>query len=282
MILFADSGATKTSWLLYDQATGNKQYFESRGINPVVQKHHEINDIVGQAQDLLKHNNEVEAIHFFGAGCSSAERNAIVADVLQLNFKNAKVYVDHDMKAAGIAVCGGKPGIACILGTGSNSILYDGEKWYGSKVGIGYVLGDEGSGAYLGKQLLRDFIYGILPKEMEQYLKDTYRLDKELILENVYKKLSPNRYLAGFGPVLSEFRKTEYVQQLLHFSFSEFFKYGVTSYKNYQQYPVGFVGSIAKYFDVELKQVAGEYGCTLGKFVQKPIDEIADYFINKM
>jgi N-acetylglucosamine kinase-like BadF-type ATPase len=186
------------------------------------------------------------------------------------------------MKAAGVAVCGGNPGIACILGTGSNSIFFDGENWHDSKVGIGYVLGDEGSGAFLGKHLLRDFIYGTLPPELEQYLKETCRLDKDVILENVYKKPSPNRYLAGFAPVLSEFRHTPYVQQLLHFSFTEFFKYGVTTYKNYQNYPVGFVGSIAKHFEEELNRVADEFGCRLGKFVQRPIDDIAEYFISKM
>lgn len=281
MILFADSGSTKTSWLLYDPQNLSRQYFETLGINPVVQNHHEINAIVQQGEALLRHRDAVGAIHFYGAGCSSVERNAIVADVLRHIFKQAQVYIDHDMKAAGLAVCGGQPGIACILGTGSNSIFFDGELWHDSKVGIGYVLGDEGSGAYLGKQLLRDFIYGILPPEIGNVLKDEHRLTKDGILENVYKKPSPNRYLAGFAPVLSTFRQTEYVQQLLHGSFTDFFKYGVTPYPDYQQYPVGFVGSIARYFDTELIRVTEAFGCRPGKFVQRPIDDIADYFIDR-
>jgi N-acetylglucosamine kinase-like BadF-type ATPase len=280
MILFADSGSTKTSWLYYDPATKASYNYETLGINPVVQNHHEINETIGQNHELLKLKNYVKTIRFFGAGCSSTERNDIVRDVLQINFPNAQVYVDHDMTAAGIAVTSGKPGIACILGTGSNSILFDGNNWIESKIGMGYVLSDEGSGTFLGKYLLRDFLYEVLPQDIYQHLKEEMKLTKSDILEKVYKRPSPNRYLAGFAPVLTTFRNTDYVQKLLRFSFEEFFKYGVSSYENYQQYPLGFVGSIASHFKDELKDVADQFGCTLGKFVQRPIDDIAAYFIN--
>ncbi|MDB5226768.1 MAG: N-acetylglucosamine kinase [Bacteroidota bacterium] len=281
MILFADSGSTKTSWLFYNDSTKKKSDFETLGINPVIQNHHEINEIINQNADLLKLKDDVKVIRFFGAGCSSTERNDIVRDVLQINFPNAQVYVDHDMKAAGIAVTSGAPGIACILGTGSNSILFDGNNWVESKIGMGYVLSDEGSGAFMGKYLLRDFLYEILPAEIQKHLKEEMKLTKSEILEKVYKRPSPNRYLAGFAPVLTIFRDTPYVQHFLAFSFEEFFKYGVATYDNYQRYRVGFVGSIAYNFKDELKIVADKFGCELGKFVKRPIDDIAEYFIAK-
>lgn len=281
MILFADSGSTKTSWLLYDPATKSKKYFETLGINPIVHHHEEIYQKVFSNEKLVATSNKVTAIKFFGAGCSGTERNKLVGTALKTIFTEADISVDHDMKAAAYAVCGAKPGITCILGTGSNSILYDGENLIDSYAGIGYILGDEASGAYFGKIILRDFLYHLLPEEINQCLLQDYKLDKNTIFKMVYKEASPNRYLASFAPILSKFREMDYVQVVLQQGFTEFFDFHVSCFENYQELPIGFVGSIGNAFQEELKRVADEFECTIGKFVVNPIDDLADYFINK-
>ncbi|MBK6275240.1 MAG: hypothetical protein IPF58_11345 [Saprospirales bacterium] len=280
MILFADSGSTKTSWLLYNPTNKTKTYFDTLGINPTVQSHEEILQKIHTNQNLLAVANSVESVRFYGAGCSSVERNALVENALKTVFKNAKnINVDHDMKAAAIAICGSEPGIACILGTGSNSIFYDGENLTESYAGIGYILGDEASGAYFGKQILRDFLYHLLPEEINQHLIDEYKAEKNAIFPLVYKEASPNRYLASFAPILSKFRETDYVKVTLQRGFTEFFDFHISCFENYQEYPIGFVGSIAINFKEELQQVATDFECTIGKLVKNPIDDIADYFI---
>ena len=280
MILFADSGSTKTSWLLYNPNNKTKTYFDTLGINPTVQSHEEILQKIHTNQNLLAVANSVESVRFYGAGCSSDERNALVENALKTVFKNAKnINVDHDMKAAAIAICGSEPGIACILGTGSNSIFYDGENLTESYAGIGYILGDEASGAYFGKQILRDFLYHLLPEEINQHLIDEYKAEKNAIFQLVYKEASPNRYLASFAPILSKFRETDYVKVTLQRGFTEFFDFHISCFENYQEYPIGFVGSIAINFKEELQQVATDFECTIGKLVKNPIDDIADYFI---
>lgn len=281
MILFADSGSTKTSWLLYDKKNDSRKYFETLGINPIIHHHEEIFQKVYSNADLVAVAENVAELKFFGAGCSSPERNKLAQAALKSVFTKANIEIDHDMKAAAYAICGNEPGIACILGTGSNSIFFDGLNLVESYAGIGYILGDEASGAYFGKILLRDFLYHLLPVEIDQYLLNEYKLEKNTIFQLVYKEASPNRYLASFAPVLSKFRDTDYVQVTLQRGFTEFFDFHVSCFENYQDYPIGFVGSIANNFKEELQKVAIDFECTLGKFVQRPIDDIADYFIGK-
>jgi len=282
MILFADSGSTKTSWLLYDKDNNTRKYFDTLGINPIIHRHEEIYQKIFSNTELTTAAAHVKEIKFFGAGCSSPERNNLAASAIKSIFTEATVEIDHDMKAAAYAICGAEPGIACILGTGSNSIFFDGETLVESYAGIGYVLGDEASGAYFGKTILHDFLYHLLPEEMEQHLLHDYKLEKNTIFQLVYKEASPNRYLASFAPVLSKFRDTDYVQVVLQKGFTEFFDFHVSCFEHYQDYPIGFVGSIANHFKPELKKVADEFECSLGKFVTNPIDDIADYFIGKM
>ena len=281
MILFADSGSTKTAWLLYDPVTQLKKYFETVGINPIIHHHEEIYQKIFSNSELIAVADKVIEIKFFGAGCSSPERNRLAEAALKSIFTKAAIEIDHDMKAAAYAICGNQPGIACILGTGSNSIFFDGETLVESYAGIGYILGDEASGAYFGKIILRDFLYHLLPHEMEEYLLSEYKLEKNTIFQLVYKEASPNRYLASFAPVLSKFRETDYAQVVLQKGFTEFFDFHISCFENYQEYPIGFVGSIATTFKPELQKVADDFECTLGKFVTNPIDEIADYFISK-
>jgi N-acetylglucosamine kinase-like BadF-type ATPase len=278
MILFADSGSTKTNWILYNTKSGEKTHFSTLGINPVVHHNADIVHILQQNKELCALGKDIATMHFFGAGCSGNDRNMLAKNAMKQIFPHADIFIAEDMIAAGIAICGGKKGIACILGTGSNSIYFDGEQWQTSNAGIGFILGDEGSGAYFGKLLLKDFLYERLPSEIYLYLKDKHKLTKDDIFFNVYKNISPNRYLASFAPLLSEFRNTDYVQSLLQKGFTNFFDFHVTCFAEYQTVPVGFVGSIAIHFKEEIEKAAQQFDIQLGKFVKSPVDEVADYY----
>src|SRR5690606_18754227 len=156
----------------------------------------------------------VKEIRYFGAGCSSAERQAIIQSILQTFFPNADIFVAHDMDAAVVAACGKEAGFACILGTGSNAVLFDGSQIIEPKgyLGNGYILGDEGSGAYMGRMLLRDFLYCLVPEDLNNHLKAAYGLNREAILYHVYKQPNANSYLAAFAKDLSLFQSSDYVQ----------------------------------------------------------------------
>lgn len=282
MLLIADSGSTKTDWVLTDRSSGERKYFQTAGFNPMVQQPEFIHGEIEKANDLLEFSQEVAEIKFYGSGCSSSTRKSVMVNILTTFFQNAEIVVDHDMNGAVIAACKGQPGFACIIGTGSNAVLFDGEKIVEPKgfLGIGYILGDEASGAYLGRILLRDFLYKIMPEEMQDYLKTHYHLHKDDILEHVYKKPNANTYMAGFTKILTPFRETEYVQYLLRYAFSEFFKYNILSFDNYQAYPVNFIGSIALHFEKELRATAETFNVRIGTITNKPVDSIVDFFVD--
>ncbi len=277
MILIAESGSTKTNWL-----TAEKELHETIGFNPLFFTSGEIYEELLKHKDLGKLRGKPLEIYFYGASCSSKERKEIVHKALEKFFTGAtKINVDHDMTAAAFATCGGKPGIACILGTGSNSCIFDGEKVLegGPTLGLGYILGDEGSGAYFGKKLLSRFLYRELPEATSKILSDDYGLDKNKIYDAVYTKPHANVYLASFAPVMGDSPDKEYMAKLAEEGFTEFFEHNICCYENYRQYPVHFVGSIAYFFKDELKKVANHFGCTLGVVDKNPAHRLLEYHL---
>ena len=278
MIIIAESGSTKTNWL-----TTNKELYETIGFNPMFFSSDNIYDELIRNDGLLKLREKVSEVFFYGASCSSDDRKQIVFDALKRYFINVtNIKVNHDMDAAAFSTCGGKPGIACILGTGSNSCLFDGQKLMedGPTLGLGYILGDEGSGAYFGKKLLARFLYKELPEATTKILKADYGLEKNKIYDAVYKKPHANVYLASFARVMSDSPDKEYMEQLAEEGFKEFFAHNVCCYKNYQQFPVHFVGSIAFHFKHVLKKVAESYGCELGIVEKNPVYRLLDYHLS--
>ena len=278
MILIAESGSTKTNWL-----TGNKELHETIGFNPLFFSSENIYDELMKQEGLLKLRDSITEVFFYGASCSSAERKQIVFDALKKYFTKVNtIKVDHDMNAAAFATCGDKPGIACILGTGSNSCVFDGKRVLedGPTLGLGYILGDEGSGAYFGKKLLARFLYKELPAATTKILKDDYSLEKNKIYDAVYKKPHANVYLAGFAQVMSNSPDKEYMEQLAEEGFQEFFNHNVCCYDNYKQYPVHFVGSIAFHFKHILKKVAEGHGCQLGIVDKNPVYRLLEYHLS--
>jgi len=281
MIIVADSGATKTDWIKVDRSGKILSSFSSPGINPMIQTEEQIHASLMDIPEFKIQKEAIRSIHFFGAGCSSPERNKVVGSSLKKLLPHSEIYIDHDLTGAVIALCGDSPGFACILGTGSNSVFFDGKIQVKKVPSLGWVLGDEGSGAWFGKRLLRDYCYGLLPNEISIYLENDRQLSKESVLESVYKLPNPNRYLAGFMPVLDVFKNQDYVQKLLKEGFDDFIKYHIACYENYGDFQANFVGSIALYFREELTASCRQAGVIPNKFVQRPVEHIAAYLIQK-
>jgi glucosamine kinase len=276
MILIADSGSTKTDWRVID---ANQEYeqINTTGINPQYLDTEKIYSIFEtELLPQLKEKN-ISEIYYYGAGCSSPERNKRVEDALTRAFPNIPNYVDHDLLAAARALCGHKPGIACILGTGSNSCLYDGKNIIDNVTSLGFLMGDEGSGAYLGKLLIKAYMYRELPEELATSLKNKYNLTKDGVLDAVYGSDIPSQYLATFAKFMHEKRKNPVIKEMIYENFEEFFERHVSKYEGFGELPVNFVGSIAFHFADTLKLVAKKYGCHIGVIISSPSEGLIKY-----
>lgn len=280
MMLVVESGSTKADWLLYDghQVKGP---FHTIGLNPIFHNSENVVAELEKSSELTAIKDHVTSVHFFGAGCSSRELCEIIAKGLRIFFSNAGVNVDHDLLASALATCGDEPGIACIIGTGSNSCWFDGKALHERNYGLGYILGDEGSGSYFGKKLLTAFLYGLMPQDLHQQFLATYRLDKHKIIDKVYKEPGANVWLASFTRFLTANYNHEYIRKMIHSGMREFCELYVCGYTGYRDVKVHFVGSLASLFRIELEQVAHELGFSLGKVIKQPIDELMNYFISQ-
>ncbi|MCO5234440.1 MAG: hypothetical protein M9888_11990 [Chitinophagales bacterium] len=283
MFLIADSGSTKTDWVFCSKDKGIIKTVATVGFNPIVQKIDFIESHILNA--FLKEDlkSKVTHIYYFGAGCSSDERKKVIHNILQSVFVNAQIIVDHDMKAAVIATCGDEKGFSCILGTGSNAVYYDGIDIILPKgsLGIGYILGDEGSGTHIGKYLVRDFLYQKLPADLQYHFETVMGIDRDIVLQNVYQRPNANSYLASFAKEIFDFKSLDYVQRILKQSFEDFFIFNISIFPDYQKYPVHFIGSIATHFEDELRRTALSLNIQVGKIIQKPIESIVRYYLQK-
>lgn len=284
-ILIAESGATKCQWILLNKKTQTIDFeFFTKGFSPFFYTSAQIVAELKNNPDLKKIASEqgIEKMFFFGAGCSSLERCEIIQSAMHqlfTNIKNNCLHIYHDLQAAAIALCGNRAGIACILGTGSNSCFFDGKNVIEVIPSIDYILGDEGSGAFLGKKLLADFLYKKIPQDLSKNLAQSYTLSKDYILQKIATNGGEaKRFLASFAPFLALHQQNEYVKALLYNSFETFIKIHVHCYQQWEQYPVHFTGSVAWYFQATLKQVAAANGLQVGKIVQQPIYELVNFY----
>ncbi|MCX6351052.1 MAG: hypothetical protein NTX03_04225 [Bacteroidetes bacterium] len=280
MQLIADSGSTKTHWLLISDEEILEEFY-SVGINPYIQKTDFIANIIRDEVAPQVEGNAISHIHFYGAGCSSFENIKLVASAIKISFPTAEIFIKHDMLGAAIALFGDEPGIAAILGTGSNSCVYDGKNITENIPSLGYVLGDEGSGAHMGKMLIIDFLYDRMGSHLSLKLIAEFGLSKELILDNIYKKPNPNRWLASFAPFLLENIEEEYCKMLVEHSFDEFYVAHILPYQDYEKQKIGFVGSIARYFNPQLINVGKEHNINNFLIMEYPGVGLANYHINK-
>ncbi|MDF3078696.1 MAG: N-acetylglucosamine kinase [Sphingobacteriaceae bacterium] len=280
MILVADSGSSKTDWIL--SLPGAKRLaFRTPGINPYFLSEKDIVKIFHQVAEIQPYADKVKEIYFFGAGCSSPDKHEVVSNGLSAFFKKAFVSVDNDMIGCAYATCGEYKGLTCILGTGSNIAFFDGKDIYQSNHGLGFILGDEGSGTYLGKKLLTDYLYGRMPDNLKKLFIKSHKVDKETVIQHVYMMPSANLYLASFARFLSEQRGNKYIDGLLYQSFDDFIKTCVLTYPKHQEFACHFVGSIAFHFKDILSQACKDNGVQVGKILKHPIDELFQFILKR-
>jgi len=281
MLLIADSGSTKCHWALL-LPDGNVQRFETMGFNPFFHDADKIATEIQQNDGLNSIANGVTKIAYYGASVSSPERAEIVRNALSRVFTHASFSIDHDMIGSAHATCGTSPGIACIIGTGSNSCYFDGKNISEKVPALGFILGDEGSGTWLGKILLRDFLYHDLPPELEADFISTYQIGKEDIFKSIYSQTGVNVYLASFAKFFGKNRQHDWVQKAVKDGFRTFNRTHVCKFDNYESLPVHYVGSIAFHFKEELAAVGKEMNLQIGNITNEPILGLVNYYKNSM
>jgi len=267
MRIIADSGSTKTKFAII-KAGVETRFVLTDGINPFYQS---TDDIIATLRSQLLPEivgEAIEEVEFYGAGCT-AEKAPIVKEAIKTLFPDANIFVGSDLLGAAKALCGDKPGIACILGTGSNSCLYDGEKIVQNVSPLGFILGDEGSGANLGKLLVADILKNQAPEDIRDKFFKKYGLTAADIIDRVYRKQFPNRFLASFAPFLSENIDNDYCRALVYNAFVSFIRRNLKHYPD--GYAVSFTGSVAYYFKDILEKAVKDEGMTIGTIMQAPL-----------
>ncbi len=274
-ILIADSGATTTDWCLI-RDNGIVHRFDSEGISPIFQSQEEIAKQIKLTVYPILKDEKIDAIRFYGTGCIP-EKIDSVKNALAQSFSTKDIEVYSDLIAAAHSLCGNRPGIACILGTGSNSCEWN-EKEISNQISpLGFILGDEGSGAHLGKLLVGDALKNQLSEGLKEKLLQEYSLTPADIIDKVYRQPFPSRFLASLVPFLLKYKDDISIQKIIQKSFSDFFERNVMQY-NYHEYKVNFVGSVAFYFADFLKEIGKEKGTQIGKIEKSPMDGLVDYY----
>jgi glucosamine kinase len=271
MILIADSGSTKTHWGLADENSESPVIeFQTSGINPFYQDKDSILHML-QEEFIWKINTPVR-LFFYGAGCSGVDSKAIVNEPLNTFFKPTSISVESDLMAAAHSLCQHEPGLACIIGTGSNSCYYNGKEITKHVPSLGYILGDEGSGADIGRRLVADILKHQLSDDVAEHFFSTFHYTREEILEHVYKNPFPNRFLAGFATYVGENIGNPALRNLVKTGFNKFFTRNIRQYPEARKHPVHFTGSIAWHFRYILTESAAENGFRVGLITQSPMN----------
>lgn len=280
MKLIVDSGSTKTDWIALNPQNEVVYETQTLGLNPQVLSDQILEERIINNYDLYRKRKSVNYIHFYGAGCGTRPPRELLQKVLQGIFPNATIEVKEDTYAAVYAATErGKESIVCILGTGSNCSYFDGQNIEQRIDSLGYILMDDGSGNYFGRQLLRDYYFNKTPEKMAAVFEESFDLSSESIKTNLYKKPNPNTYLATFARFLIENKENEYSQNLIKKGFTLFAQNQIMQFENAANIPVHFIGSIAYFLKDELAEVLNELGLTIGNVHKKPIDGLVEYHL---
>ncbi len=280
MILLADSGSTKTDWGLVENGKLVKR-LRTSGMNPFQMSEEAITEEIKTHLVPELPGTVLDEVHFYGAGCTK-EKQPIVERALRANLTiNGECEVASDMLGAARGICGHKPGIACILGTGSNSCSYDGKNLVKNVSPLGFILGDEGSGAVLGKLLVGDVLKNQMPEAITKRFFEKYKLTSAEIIDRVYRQPKPNTFLASFVPFLEENIDEPKIYNLVKESFRSFLRRNVMQYDGWQTLPTGFNGSIAKIYKKPLLEAREEEGIHLGRIIQAPMEAMVEYHVEK-
>lgn len=279
MILIADSGSTKCDWALIDEKGKRIDNFNTMGLNPYFHDEETVETALKENASLIAVSDNITHIFFYGAGSSTEELCAHMKRGLQRVFKKADILVDHDLLGAAMSTYDGRPGITCILGTGSNSCHFDGKTIYEEIPSLAYILGDESSGSWYGKILLQEYFYKKLPEDLRAAFIEKYSPNKDTILMRVYQEPNANVYLASYMKFLGEHYEHPHVRDWVYKGMKHFSNIHVQCFKNFREVPVHFIGSVGHIFQDILKRVAEEDGWELGTIIRRPLDGLVDYHV---
>ena len=273
MRLIVDAGSTKTEWILLDGKTV-KDRFLTAGFNP---NYSDLQDLVETCRGASLPDG-IQFIHYYGTGCGNEKNCQLIKGVFQKRFPDAKIYVTHDLMAACHALLGHEKGIACILGTGSNSCVYDGNDIVEKAVSLGYLVGDEGSGCHIGREVVRAYFYGLMPVDLRQQFDETYHLELKDFIDQVYHQPQPSRYLASFAKFAGERQDHPFILDLVKDCFNAFVEAFVIRFEGCKTMKVCFVGSVSYHFQEILRECLADYGLTMGEVMQAPAEGLIRYY----
>jgi N-acetylglucosamine kinase-like BadF-type ATPase len=276
MVLIADSGSTKTTWALIDKGE-LKTTIQTPGLNPYF---HTSETIEATLRADLAPNlscDFIKEIHFYGAGCSTENNNNMLKESMRVFFRKADIFIYHDILGAARALFGKKTGVACILGTGCNSCYYDGNEVESKVSSLGYLFGDEGAGSNLGKTFMEKYLKNKLPEDIRKEFDAVYKFTLEDILNSIYNRPFPNRWLASFSEFIAPRQDHPFIYQLVKRSFNSFIEEQISHYDNHRDVPVSFVGSIAFFYKDILLEVAKEKGISVETIMRSPLEGLIAY-----
>ncbi len=277
MIIIADGGSTKTNWCLID-SSGKKIYFNTEGYNPYFVSSEYIQSSLkkGLPEDL--NFDQIVEVHYYGAGVHNEQKANIIKEAFSAFFTKAEISIGHDLLAAARALLGTEKGFAAILGTGTNTCIYDGNDVAFNIDSAAYILGDEGSGCYIGKKLLTDYVRDLMPENVREEFWETYKLTPDEVMDRVYTQPLANRFCASFSKFVYDNNvNLEYSRKIVKTSFVDFFTNLVSKYPNYKDYTFNCIGSVGYNFRNVLEETAGEFGMTIGRIIRSPIDDLVKF-----
>lgn len=279
MILIADSGSTKCAWAICTADGKILSIHKTSGFNPKYSSF-DIITLELNKSNLNSIKKEIKEVYFYGAGCSSESKNVIIEEPLQAFFSNAEIIIRHDLEAALKATYKGSPIISCILGTGSNSCVFDGDNIIENAPSLGYIAGDEASGNFFGKQLINLYVNNALPRNMVKKFENWTPERKEDIIENIYSAQRPNLYLATFFRFMYENKEEQIFDSIFRKGIQHFFDLHIKCFDNYKKYPLTFVGSVAYFLSDYINKIAKKEGMQVQEIVQYPIKNLVkEHFI---
>ena len=275
MRLIIDAGSTKMGWILMD-GHEVKAHFVTKGFNP----NYSDRQCLVETCHGASLPDGIQSIHYYGTGCGNEQNCQIIKEVFQNHFPLADIHVTHDLMAACHAVLGHERGIACILGTGSNSCLYDGKGIIEKAVSLGYLVGDEGSGKHVGSEVVRAYFYGFMPEDLRQKFEETYHLELKDFIDKVYHQPQPSRYLATFAKFAGEHQSNPFIKELVKGCFKAFIEAFVLHFEGAKTMKVSFVGSVAFHFQNILRESLASYGLAMGEVMSSPAEGLIRYYQN--
>ena len=277
MRLIIDAGSTKMGWILME-GHEVKAHFVTKGFNPNYSDRQDLENMLVSVE--TQNFASLQTIFYYGTGCGNEQNCQIIKEVFQNCFPHAEIHVTHDLMAVCHAVLGHERGIACILGTGSNSCVYDGKDIVERAVSLGYLVGDEGSGMHIGREVVRAYFYGFMPEELRQQFQAVYHLELKDFIQQLYHVEQPSRYLASFAKFAGEHQNHPFIHDLVKNCFKAFVEASVCRYVGCETMKVCFIGSVAYHFKDVLNECLAEYGLTMGEVMPTPAEGLIRYYQN--